>query len=494
MKKKLIARMLCTALMLAMVFSLTVPFTSAAGGTYYTDINDSSDVGRAVNYLYDHDIMKGPFLTSLSGRSKGIMIRNNMFYPNRAVTKMEFTLSLWKMLGKPEYYASSIKVTDAFDACTMQTKEDYRMAIRWAVGNGILDQAADGKYNPDSAMTMEEVLTMLYRFLNLCKYDTTFSRKTLLLGTPTTTESSNALRWAVSKKLIRYNADFLANCSRGNAAVYIYKIYELYQKKYGLTVVQTRDLPVATNNSGGMSNLFQSAGATVVNRTDIFFDAPSWYEGDTFIASMEEAFAKAKALDICYIYLDAHGSTEGLALFNYDPEIYPSGALTPKQLRAEIDKYTGTFVVFIESCYSGTFINKGINTESDSFDANAFVAELTNETGATTVKNADGGTLCSNSSRIKALCSSSQTEPSWFNSKWGYAVLEWLCGCGYLTYSNQVSEEKILADVNSDYKVSLHELYEYSLNEVPSRLNQHAVCYPENDNYIIFEIRDREFH
>lgn len=485
MKKKLIARMLCTALMLAMVFSLAVPFTSAAGGTYYTDINDSSDVGRAVNYLYDHDIMKGPIYAV---PTKTNALQASRFLKDQATTRLQLVHAMWNMYGSPAASATT-RMRDIY------IKTEYATAMNWAISAGIINQVSTGKYAPDASLSVEETLLMLYRFVDYCGYDVNVGRTAMIR--PDNSETNKALSWAISKKFITrisFKGDFTVDCSRGNAAVYIYKIYELYQKKYGLTVVQTRDLPVATNNSGGMSNLFQSAGATVVNRTDIFFDAPSWYEGDTFIASMEEAFAKAKALDICYIYLNAHGSTGGLALFNYDPEIYPSKTLTPKQLRAEIDKYTGTFVVFIESCYSGTFINKGVNTESDSFDANAFVAELTNETGATTVKNADGGTLCSNSSRIKALCSSSQTETSWFNSKWGYATLEWLCGCGYLTYLNQVSEEKILADVNSDYKVSLHELYEYSLNEVPSRLNQHIVCYPENDDYIIFEIRDREFH
>ena len=494
--KKQLTRILSFIIVLTLLLPMIVPCVSAAGGTYYTDTNDTTLTGRAVNYLHEHNIMGAPIVTETPARSRTAVVLSNRFYPNRSITKMELIMAIWNMLGRPEspYF---VHIFDSFSACEESEMRTYWKAIDWAVTNGIIEEPDDGMYHPDSTLTTEQVVTILHRFLNLCGYDTTPARRVRLLEPPTSEESAEALYWAVSCNMISRDADFLYDCSRGQVATFIYKIYEIYQKKYGLTVVQTRNLPSVLNDAKYMVALFELAGATVASKVDIFFDAPTWYDGDTFVESMAEAFSDAKALDICYLFLDSHGSNAGMALFNYDPEIWPSGALSPKMLRGEIDKYNGTFVVFIEACHSGTFIQKGIGNTNDAFDAESFAAELTkaNQSKRNT------SNLVDETGRIKVLCSSSQAKMSWSNVVRGYAIEAWLQGCGFKSPQYHDHSGRLYADTNRDNKLSMAELYDYAYAKVVqltfpyegNTYKQHMVCNPENDDTIIFEIRDWEF-
>lgn len=490
MNRNRIIRWICTVLVLATVFSLAIPFAGATLGGYYSDIDDATEVGKAVNYLYEHDIMKEPFQTCLTSGMPSLRLRPNSFYPNRAVSKLELIMALWNMLGNPESSSCSIKISDRFERTTNLMKNTYRNAIRWAVSNGILDPATNGWYFPDKALTVEETLTILYRFLNYCRYDTSFPRKAFIPGTPSSTESSKALRWAIHRKLINGSTDFTVDCSRGAVAVFIYKIYEIYQKKYALSVTTTNGIDLGDKMASGMAKAFESAGATSISKVDIFYDVPEDCEEDSFVKSMEEAFSKAKPLDICYFYCMGHGYYDEIMLFRFNNyalcNIYE---LTPTLLRKELEKYEGTFVVMIESCHSGSFINKSASKAASAeqpFDAEAFVQGFSE--AAPTGGQENGSILGKTKDRMKVLCSATQDEPSIIYHGGQY----WSRGCGYDIWClEELKQRRIPADASGDRRVSLQELYEYCCNEVSDE--EHPVCYPENDDFIIFERRYEEF-
>ena len=69
-----------------------------------------------------------------------------------------------------------------------------------------------------------------------------------------------------------------------------------------------------------------------------------------------------------------------------------------------------------------------------------------------------------------------------------YATRYWCLGSGYDYIANPAVFTTLYADTNLDSRISLNELYQYSHDKIlASNLNQHVVCCPELDNFIIFE-------
>ena len=493
MNRKHFRRIFSAVLSLIMVFTLMVPFANAASvvSPYYSDVKSTSSYYTAVNYLYEHGVMRQPF-TAAAARKATIQV--NKFAPNQAITRLQLVHALWKMYGSPNVVESTIRMRDVY------TNTDHLTAMRWAVGTGILDSVTSGSYAPDEALSIEEVMLMLYRFVDYCGYDVSYS-SAAVLPRLNNEEINHALNWAISKGFINKltaKGDYTADCSRGNVATYLYKIYNIYQKKYGLTVVNNDNLIAASRAGKGMANMFRAAGAETISFEDIYFDKAS-PNGLSFVDAMAAAFSEAKALDICYLYCFSHGLPSGMFLF-------PNGNLSPATLRAEVDKYNGMFVVFIEACFSGTFIKKSVNgtdITDDMFDAESFVSEFL----ATGQRKRSADNMVDESGRIKIICSSTQHEYSWYqkSTRKGYASDAWLTSCSMDGYADTYyfSGKELAADVNGDCKLSMAELFDYAYEMVASiefydddddeYYRQHMVCNPENDDTIIFEIQDWEF-
>ncbi len=429
-----------------------------------------------------------------------------------------------------------------FSDCKTETY--YYNAVRWASSSnvGIITGYEDGTFKPKQGVTQQETLTFLYRFACHCAYaSNTTSAKNSFIDIFNSSSLANkgtflkyskpAVGWAYQNGFITDNSIKGKDlCNRGNAAEYIYKFYKKYQKKYGLAVVNTRGMDYVGKCAPAMQALFKHYGATnALSRKDI--------TQSQFAKAMETAFSNAKALDICYLYCASHGSTSGLALFSGTP-----GMLTPQYLRTQIDKYNGTFVVFVSGCYTGTFISTSIEEnvtditenisvsvdesltipvtsgdldaittnedapstsshdadmitaastygnsdeasagveDADYFDANSFVYDLTRD------EYSQESSDLRNGQRIKVLCSSRKDEVSYSTDS--FATYYWCLGSGY-DYLNG-SFVSIRADKNTDGRVSLSELYRYSYDKVVSAMpDQHIVCYPQSDNFIIFEV------
>lgn len=282
-----------------------------------------------------------------------------------------------------------------------------------------------------------------------------------------------AVGWAYDTGVLTNNdLNGLDSCSRADIAGYIYSFYQLFQKKYGLSVINTDNMDWVVTCGPAMQTLFTHYGASpAIDMKDI--------TSAEFEAAMQSAFGNAKGLDICYLYCASHGSPSGLHLFSGSPN-----TLSPTRLRELIDQYNGTFVVFMSGCYSGTYISTGAGSNEvdggDIFDADSFVAALVSNTDDYAVESD-----LRNGERIKVLCSSTKTEVSYSTNL--FATNYWCLGSGYNKNTNTFGDIK--ADFNNDYRVSLFELYTYSLYEILDGLDhkQTVVVYPENDNYIIFE-------
>lgn len=519
-------------MMLATAFSVTSSAVDVESvqSRYYSDVYSTDSYYDAVNYLYEHGVVLGT--STVTSTQKG------EFSPTASLTRGQIVTFLWRMLNEPKPNGT----VTTFSDCNAGTY--YYNAVRWASSSnvGIITGYEDGTFKPNQGVTQQETLTFLYRFACHCAYaSNTASAKNGFIDIFNSSSLANketflkyskpAVGWAYQNGFITNNSIKGKDpCNRGNAAEYIYKFYEKYQKKYGLAVVNTSDMDYVGKCAAAMQTLFKHYDAShSLSQTNI--------TQSQFAKAMETAFSKAKALDICYLYCASHGSASGLALFSGTPSM-----LTPQYLRTQIDKYNGTFVVFVSGCHAGTFVSTSIeedvtNTteniavnavesfpipvtsgdldaimtnkdapstssldadmttdastygnsdepstdveDTDYFDANRFVYDLTRD--EYTQESSD----LRNGQRIKVLCSSRKDELSYSTDR--LATYYWCLGSGYDYLNGRFVSIK--ADSNSDDRVSLNELYRYSYNKVVNEMpKQHIVCYPQSDNFIIFEV------
>ena len=192
--------------------------------------------------------------------------------------------------------------------------------------------------------------------------------------------------------------------------------------------------------------------------------------------TVQEFFKDSDGDDVSYVFINAHGGSDGCIC------IGTNGNLYGKDVRTLMDKYVRGEVVFIiESCHAGNIINRGVE---DSFAAN-FVSSFKAEESDTRV-----GELAV--SRYHVICSSSKTQLSWtWSNLIGFASQFWSDGLGWDSYSKTAVE--LRADANSDNKVSLQELYDYSVVKVNEEMKrafsdgktQTVVVYPDYDDFVI---------
>ena len=437
------------------------PASASATSKYYSDVYTSDPFCSAVNYLREHEIMFGT--------------TDNTFSPQKELTRAQVVSILWRMLNEPEP-SGTVQV---FSDCQKGTY--YYDAVRWASSSDVAIAAGyeDGTFRPTRSVKNQEAMSFLHRFAVYCQYisnstDARNEYQSAFETSPLTNKSTFAswakipAGWAYQNGFI-FEQDIAGNVTenRGEIAQQIYNFYKCYQKKYGMAVVNSSGMPWGVNCDKYMRNLFAHYGVYNANAYDSITKAK-------FESAMQFAFSNAKPLDICYLYCASHGGISGLALFT------DGKTLTPAYLRQRIDLYDGTFVTFISGCHSGTFVTKS-GEETNVFDANAFTTELLNDENSII----EGGEL-RGSKRIKVLCSSEKDESSYSTNK--YATRYWCLGSGYDYMANPAVFTTLYADTNSDSRVSLNELYKYSHDKIlASNLDQHVVCCPELDNFIIFE-------
>lgn len=173
-----------------------------------------------------------------------------------------------------------------------------------------------------------------------------------------------------------------------------------------------------------------------------------------------------KDSDITYIYISCHGGTDG--------GLCIGGGFSPSDLKNILDKKLGTFVLMLDSCYSGK-----------SIELNVF-----NTLG-----------LFGSSSKYKVITSSSGSEISGADEI-STATDYWTYGSGYSYYkaghftgdvdgANYVNNRNLNylpADSNSDGYVTLRELANFS-NKRREEFNRGktVLYYPNESDFVLFK-------
>lgn len=203
------------------------------------------------------------------------------------------------------------------------------------------------------------------------------------------------------------------------------------------------------------------------------------------IAKMEELFKSSSESDVNYLYLTCHGGTDGRIYLGSDGQTFSGW-----ELASLLKQYKGKFVVMLDCCYSGKIINVGkpdkkvASKSEEKFDEQAFLAGFS--TGDLASKN--GEML---DSKFLVLCTSCMDEESYSAVGVGsLATRYWAMGTGWDSLQNRMISP--MADTNTNGKITLEELYQYSYPLVledasSSNKEQHVSVYPENSQFVLFQ-------
>ena len=203
------------------------------------------------------------------------------------------------------------------------------------------------------------------------------------------------------------------------------------------------------------------------------------------IAKMQELFKSSSESDVNYLYLTCHGGRDGRIYLGSDGLTFSGW-----ELASILKQYKGKFVVMLDCCYSGTIIDVGksdkkVSSKSEEkFDEQAFLAGFS--TGDLASKN--GEML---DSKFLVLCASWKGEESYSVVGVGsLATRYWAMGTGWDPLQNRMISP--MADTNTNGKITLEELYQYSyplVLEDASKIHeeQHVSVYPENSQFVLFQ-------
>ena len=154
----------------------------------FIDLDSSAWYADGVLWALDNGVMNG--------------VSPKYFNPNGDTTRAMVVTMLWRMEGSPAYVGMS-EFTD------VDNEQWYGQAVRWASAEGIVTgyenpDDAGMIFNPNGAVTREQLATMLYRYAQYKKADVSANADLGSFNDAATVSSwaTSATQWAVGSGII----------------------------------------------------------------------------------------------------------------------------------------------------------------------------------------------------------------------------------------------------------------------------------------------------
>lgn len=180
---KNLKQMLCWILTVSMVLGLLPSSALATGSAGFKDVRDGDWFYEAVEYVTAEELMVG--------------VGGNKFDPNGQTTRAMVVTVLYRMEDSP--------VAGGAGFADIEDGKWYTNAILWAQSNGIVNGYNDGTFRPNTPMTREEMVAVIYRYSTYKGQDVSESTAMSVFSDHASIHSyaSDAMSWAVAVGLIK---------------------------------------------------------------------------------------------------------------------------------------------------------------------------------------------------------------------------------------------------------------------------------------------------
>ncbi|MGM9618621.1 MAG: M64 family metallopeptidase [Oscillospiraceae bacterium] len=193
-------------------------FTIRSEDGFFTDIGKDHVFRSYVEYVYENGIMNGKSATRFDAAS--------------SFTRVQLVVTLYRMAGSPSTHNST---TLSFSDTTKLGTE-FANAVKWAVANNIVGGYEDGTFRPNTPVTRQAMMTILYRYAGSLGLDVSVSGSDNLAqfkdGSQVSPLMTDSVSWAVAHGFVGGNAAGNLNptgsATRGAAA----KILTGFHKSY----------------------------------------------------------------------------------------------------------------------------------------------------------------------------------------------------------------------------------------------------------------------
>lgn len=116
----------------------------------FVDIPEKAWYRSAVEYAVEHELMNG--------------VGDGKFNPEGSMTRAMLVTVLWRNAGAPK--TESSRFTD------VPSGRWFSTAVAWAAECGVVNGVGDGKFDPDGAITREQMAAILFRYADNTKVST----------------------------------------------------------------------------------------------------------------------------------------------------------------------------------------------------------------------------------------------------------------------------------------------------------------------------------
>ncbi len=120
---------------------------SAANVLHFDDVSQYDWFAEGVAYVYENGLMNG--------------VSDTSFDPYGTATRAMIVTVLYRLMGEP--YFDDIRMYANY--ADVPQGSWYELAVGWAAKEGIAVGVAPESFEPDSAITREQLMAMLYRYL-----------------------------------------------------------------------------------------------------------------------------------------------------------------------------------------------------------------------------------------------------------------------------------------------------------------------------------------